>query len=300
MLKIAYSEIYKYRLPDGHRFPMEKYELLPEQLIYEGTVRESNFFTPDPLEEDEILLTHTQEYLEKLNRLELSRKEERNIGFPVRKDLVDRGKVIAKGTYDCALFAMNYGIAMNIAGGTHHAYAHKGEGFCVFNDMAIASKLLLKRKQLKKILFIDLDVHQGNGNAHIFKNDERVFTFSMHGANNYPLRKEVSDLDIGVPDKINDTAYLALLYKHIPRLIQEQEPDIVFYQAGVDILASDKLGRLSVSLDGCKERDRIVMTECKRNKIPLVVSMGGGYSHKISDIIEAHANTYREAQYIFF
>ncbi len=300
MLKIAFSEVYKYSLPEGHRFPMEKYELLPEQLLYEGTVKPENFFEPDKLTTEKLLLTHTSEYLSKLENLTLSRKEERNIGFPVRKDLIERGKVIANGTFQCAKFALQYGVAMNIAGGTHHACADKGEGFCVFNDMAIASHLLFQNNLVKKILFVDLDVHQGNGNARIFMNDDRVFTFSMHGANNYPLRKEQSDLDIGVPDRIEDKAYLSLLYNTLPRLFDEVQPDIVFYQSGVDILETDKLGRLSVSLEGCKARDRFVLQQCRINNVPVVVSMGGGYSVKISSIIEAHANTYREAQSIFF
>lgn len=300
MLKIAFSDIYKYKLPEGHRFPMEKYELLPEQLLYEGTVSSENFFRPEALCTEEILLTHDSEYLHKLEHLKLSRKEERNIGFPVKKSLVDRGKVISMGTYQCALFALQYGISMNIAGGTHHAFSDRGEGFCVFNDMAIATNLLLDRKHIQSALFVDLDVHQGNGNANIFSNDKRVFTFSMHGAHNYPLRKENSDLDIGVVDRIEDKEYLKILYNTLPRLIEKHGPDIVFYQAGVDILESDKLGRLSISREGCRLRDKFVLEQCKMNNIPLVVSMGGGYSYKISDIIEAHANTYREAQYIYF
>jgi acetoin utilization deacetylase AcuC-like enzyme len=166
--------------------------------------------------------------------------------------------------------------------------------------MAIASHLLLKEQKVHKVLFVDLDVHQGNGNAHIFQADDRVFTFSLHGAKNYPVRKEKSNLDIGVPDKIEDKPYLDILYNTLPRLIQDVEPDIVFYQAGVDILSTDKLGRLSVSIEGCKLRDRYVLEQCKLNGIPIVISMGGGYSEKISDIIDAHANTYREAQSIFF
>jgi len=177
---------------------MMKYELLPEQLLHEGTVTDDNFFSPQKLTDDQILLTHDKEYLNKLNTLTLSRKEARKIGFPIRADLIERGKYISHATYECALFALEHGVSMNIAGGTHHAYAGSGEGFCVFNDMAIASNLLLKGEIVKKILFVDLDVHQGNGNAHIFRNDERVFTFSMHGEKNYPLRKEKSNLDIGV------------------------------------------------------------------------------------------------------
>ena len=300
MLKIAFSEIYKYALPEGHRFPMLKYELLPEQLLYEGTVSEENFFHPQQLTRAQILLTHTEAYLDKLEALTLSKKEIRNIGFPVRTDLIERGKYISHGTYECALYALEHGVSMNIAGGTHHAYAEKGEGFCIFNDMAIASRLLLESQRVKQILFVDLDVHQGNGNAKIFENTKEVFTFSLHGAHNYPLRKEVSDLDIGVPDKIEDAAYLKILYETLPRLIQEVQPDIIFYQSGVDILKTDKLGRLGVSLNGCRLRDQFVFEQAKLHDIPVVVSMGGGYSEKISDIIEAHANTYREAQSIFF
>ena len=300
MLKIAYSEIYKYQLPEGHRFPMEKYELLPQQLLHEGVVNQDNFFHPDQLTEDEILLTHDSVYLEKLNRLTLSRKEERNIGFPVKKALVERGKFIANGTYQCSLFALQNGVAMNIAGGTHHAYPDKGEGFCVFNDISIATNLLLKRNKVKRVLIVDLDVHQGNGNAYIFQDNPDVFTFSMHGAKNYPLRKEISSLDIGLDDGTNDKTYLSLLKSTLPQLIQEQEPDIIFYQSGVDILETDKLGRLGVSLEGCRQRDQFVFNQAKLNDVPIVATMGGGYSHKISDIINAHANTFKEAQYIFF
>jgi len=279
---------------------MMKYEVLPEQLLHEGTVSEDNFFKPRKLSENQILLTHSGEYLSKLNNLTLNRKEARKIGFPIRKDLIERGKYISHATYECALFAIKYGISMNIAGGTHHAYADRGEGFCLLNDMAIASNILLTQKIINKILFIDLDVHQGNGNAHIFKNDNRVFTFSMHGEKNYPLRKEDSNLDIALPDKTEDKLYLSLLKESLPKIIDEVKPEIIFYQAGVDILKTDKLGRLSVSIDGCKKRDEFVLETCKKNNIPVVVTMGGGYSEKFSDIIEAHSNTYRSAQSIFF
>lgn len=300
MLKIAYSEVYKYDLPEGHRFPMIKYELLPEQLLYEGTIRDENFFHPDQLKRSEILLTHHKEYLDKLESQNLSKKEERKIGFPVNEKLVDRGKYIACGTFQCSLFAIKNGISMNIAGGTHHAYPDHGGGFCVFNDISIASKLLLEKALVSKILIVDLDVHQGDANAFIFKDDARVFTFSMHGENNYPLRKQVSDLDIGLPDRTDDLNYLKTLYKQLPILIDRVKPDIIFYQAGVDILETDKLGRLSISSEGCKKRDQFVFREAKMHGIPVVVTMGGGYSHKLSDIVNAHANTFREAQNIYF
>ena len=300
MLKIAFSPIYKYSLPKGHRFPMEKYELLPEQLFYEGTISESNFFHPTPLTEPTILWTHEETYWNRLKNQELTRKEIREIGFPMSKNLVERGRHIANGTVQCALFAQKYGIAMNIAGGTHHSYSYKGAGFCLLNDIAIAANYLLKKELAQQILVVDLDVHQGDGTAQIFLNEKRVFTFSMHGAKNYPLRKQASDLDIGLPDKTEDALYLKTLKETLPKLIDRVQPDFIFYLSGVDIIASDKLGRLSVSIAGSKERDRIVLQICKNNEIPVAVSMGGGYSEKLAHIIDAHANTYRVAQEIFF
>ena len=190
MLKIAYSPIYKYKLPKNHRFPMAKYELIPEQLLYEGTVNSSNFFHPKPLDEATILLTHEATYWEKLKSLSLSQKEIRAIGFPLSENLVVRGTHISQGTIDCAKFALQYGIAMNVAGGTHHSFTFKGEGFCLLNDIAIAANYLIRENLAKKILIVDLDVHQGNGTTQIFKDQPQVFTFSIHGARNYPTRKE--------------------------------------------------------------------------------------------------------------
>ena len=300
MLHIAFDPIYKYTLPPGHRFPMEKYELLPEQLLYEGTVTTGNFFKPGLADEDLILLTHTVEYWDKLKQQELTAKEIRKIGFPMTPTLVERGRHIANGTYIGAKHAMEHGIAMNIAGGTHHSFADHGEGFCVFNDIAIAANGLLRDGLVKKILVIDLDVHQGNGTAHIFQQDDRVYTFSMHGEKNYPLKKEESNLDIGLPDGIDDTGYLGILDAHLELTIDRVQPDFIFYLSGVDVLGTDKLGRLNMTLAGCKRRDQKVLESCKRHQIPLMVSMGGGYSPEIKYIIEAHANTFRIAQEIFF
>ncbi len=300
MLKIAFSPVYKYELPEKHRFPMAKYELLPEQLLYEGTVREENFFHPELLAEEMILLTHEKEYWEKLKNQQLSRREIRAIGFPMSEKLVQRGRHIANGTVQCALYSRKYGVALNVAGGTHHSFTYKGEGFCLLNDIAIAANYLLHHNIVQKILIVDLDVHQGNGTAQIFRNEARVFTFSMHGAKNYPLRKEPSDLDIGLPDKTEDGPYLKTLRATLPRLIDEVEPEQVFYLSGVDVIWSDKLGRLSLSIQGCRERDRFVLETCKRQGIPVAVSMGGGYSERLAHIIEAHANTYRVAQEVFF
>lgn len=279
---------------------MIKYELIPEQLVYEGTVKDSHFFHPDLLTEEEILWTHDLEFWKKLKTLSLTPKEIRKIGFPLSEALITRGRHISKGTIQCAIYAQQYGVAMNIAGGTHHSFTNRGEGFCILNDFAIAANYLLHHQLAKKILIVDLDVHQGNGTAQIFRDNKSVFTFSVHGAKNYPVRKEKSDLDIGLPDKTEDNLYLKTVRETLPRLLDKVQPDFIFYLAGVDILATDKLGRLSVSREGCKQRDKFVLELCKKNNIPVAISMGGGYSVKITDIVEAHANTFRVAQNIYF
>lgn len=299
MVFIAFSPVYRYQLPDGHRFPMLKYELLAEQLLWEGTVTEAHYFHPDVLEEEVALLTHTRAWWDKMNSQALSEREIRAIGFPINEKFVARGRHISQGTIQCALFALEYGCALNIAGGTHHAFADRGEGFCCFNDQAVAANYLLEKGLTKRILIVDLDVHQGNGTASIFQHDPRVFTFSMHGERNYPLRKERSSLDIGLPDGIADAAYLKLLRETLPRLLDEFQPDFIFYQSGVDVLETDKLGRLALTRAGCRTRDEIVLSTCRQHRIPVAVSMGGGYSLRIADIVEAHANTFRVAMELF-
>jgi acetoin utilization deacetylase AcuC-like enzyme len=279
---------------------MDKYSLIPQQLIYEGTVQDKQFFHPNPISEEIILLTHSAKYWEDLKNQTLSEKEIRAIGFPMTPLLVERGRHIAAGTLQCVEYAIKHGISMNAAGGTHHSFKEKGEGFCVFNDIAIAANHLIHSNKFNNILIVDLDVHQGNGSASIFNGQGQVFTFSMHGAKNYPFRKEASHLDIGLPDGTEDEAYLKILFNILPRVIDQHRPEIIFYQAGVDILTTDRLGRLSVSREGCRKRDKYVMEICKKNKIPLVVTMGGGYSPQLSHIIEAHANTFRTATEVYF
>ena len=300
MLKIAFSPIYAHPLSPNHRFPMAKYTFLPQQLLYEGTIEEENLFVPKPLAEKYILATHCSHYWQKLQNLQLTRREERKTGFPLSKELIVRETTIAQGTIEAAIFALQYGIAMNIAGGTHHAFTNRGEGFCLLNDQAIAANYLLENGLVQKILIVDLDVHQGNGTAEIFREQPKVFTFSMHGAKNYPLTKEKSDLDIGLEDGTKDESYLTILKENLERLIKDVAPDFVFFQAGVDVLETDKLGRLSLTLEGCKRRDELVLSLCKNNQTPVAVSMGGSYSAQLSRIIEAHANTYRMAQRLYF
>lgn len=300
MLNVAWSEAYVLPLPPNHRFPMSKYEVLPQQLVHEGTLKEENFFRPTPMPEDRIVRTHDRTYWERLKALALTDLEVRRAGFPLTEAAVNREITIVEGTARCAEFALKHGVSMNIAGGTHHAFTNRGEGFCLLNDIALGAHHLLDNDLAKKILVVDLDVHQGNGTAQIFRDDPRVFTFSMHGANNYPLIKENSDLDIGLADGTADRFYLSTLDRNLKTLLEEVEPDFIFFQSGVDILDTDRLGRLAVTRAGCKERDRLVLTAAKQNGIPLVASMGGGYSSDFRDIIEAHANTYRLAQEIFF
>ncbi len=300
MLKIAYDPIYHHPLPEGHRFPMEKYSLLPQQLLYEGTCSEANFFSPGLLSEEQILRTHKEEYWLKLRNLNLSRSEERRTGFPLSAQLVERERRINQGTIETALYALQHDVSLNIAGGTHHAYTDRGEGFCLLNDIAIASHYLLDHNLAQRILIVDLDVHQGNGTAEIMAKEERVFTFSMHGEKNYPLHKEKSDLDIALADQCDDATYLKKLEYHLPKILEDFPADFIFYQSGVDVLASDKLGRLALSKEGCKSRDRFVLESAKQRQIPVAISMGGGYSPKISDIIEAHANTFRVAHGIWY
>lgn len=299
MIKIAWDPIYVHPLPEKHRFPMEKYELLPQQLMREGTFDEESFFSPSPIDKALVLKVHDANYVDKLETQNLSRQEELRSGFPISKQLVEREYIITGGTLQASHYALEHGIAFNIAGGTHHAYADCAEGFCLFNDIAVTSTVLLEEQLVKKILVVDLDVHQGNGTAKIFENDDRVFTFSMHAEHNYPLRKENSDLDIGLKDKTDGETYLSKLKSVLPQLIESEQPDFIFYQSGVDILESDKLGRLAVSANDCYLRDEMVLKMAFENQIPLVAVMGGGYSEDVMVIVEAHANTYRLAKNIY-
>jgi acetoin utilization deacetylase AcuC-like enzyme len=300
MLKIAWSEKYHHELPVGHRFPMEKYTILPEQLMYEGTVLDSAFFTPYAVDINSVLSVHDADYFRRLSNLELSYQEVRKTGFPQSRELIDRELIIMSGSVQAARYALEYGVSMNIAGGTHHAFTNRGEGFCLLNDLAIAARVCQLEGLVNQCLVVDLDVHQGNGTAEIFRGDDSVFTFSMHGKSNYPMHKEMSDLDVELADGTDDKTYLDLLDRHLKSLIDLIEPELILFQSGVDVLGTDKLGRLNLSISGCRERDKIVLELAKSNKIPIVAAMGGGYSEKISDIVEAHANTFRLAQEIYF
>ena len=296
MMRVAWNQTYAHPLPDGHRFPMLKYELIPEQLLYEGTLSERDIFSPDPLEPEQILTTHTEHYWNKLQLQQLNRREERRMGFPQSQALVAREVTIMGGTLACARHAVaNRSVGLNVAGGTHHAYADHGEGFCLLNDLALTARILIDEGVVQKVLVVDLDVHQGNGTASIFAEDPEIFTFSIHGAANYPMHKEESDLDVPLADGCTDKPYLETLRNHLPKLMDAVEPELVLYQCGVDILETDKLGRLAISRKGCLERDEEVLGRCHLNRVPVVCTMGGGYSPEIRHIVEAHCGTFRTA-----
>ena len=299
ILKIASAPIYAHPLPEGHRFPMLKYELIPEQLLHEGSITTENIFAPAPCSDEIILWTHKKVYLDKLHNQTLSAKEQRHIGFPQSPKLTQRELIITQGTIDCCHYAMQNGVALNVAGGTHHAFADRGEGFCLLNDMAIAANYLLNKNLSRKILIIDLDVHQGNGTAKLFENEKNVFTFSIHGEHNYPFHKEKSDLDIPLKDGTDDATYLGLLKDILPKLMTEIKPDFAFYLSGVDILATDKYGKLTITMDGCMQRDEFVFATLQKYGVPCTVAMGGGYSTDIKIITEAHCNTFRLAKDVY-
>ncbi len=311
-MHIAFAPNYVLPLPVGHRFPMLKYELLPEQLLHEGTATAADFFVPEAPPLADVHLTHEPAYVRRLLAGELTRAEERASGFPWSLALAGREMTLLGGTIGCARRALadaaanllgTGGVALNIAGGTHHAFAGRPEGFCLLNDQAVAANWLLthEARRVRQILIIDLDVHQGNGTAALFQHEPRVFTFSMHGARNFPGRKETSDLDVALPDGTTDADYLARLTELLPRLLDGDaqlgapRPDFVFYLSGVDVLATDKLGHLALTRAGCRRRDELVLSACHQRGLPTVVCMGGGYSERIGDIVEAHANTYRVA-----
>tara|TARA_B100000900_G_scaffold234185_1_gene198807 strand:+ start:996 stop:1898 length:903 start_codon:yes stop_codon:yes gene_type:complete len=300
MLKIAFDKSYRHPLEENHRFPMIKYELIPHQLIRKNICDESSFFAPPEISKENAILAHGEAYYDQFLDLTLSKTDQRQIGFPLTKTLVKRERIITQGSIQNSQYAIKHGISMNIAGGTHHAFKDKPGAFCMLNDQAVAANYLIENKLAKRVMIVDLDVHQGNGTASIFENNDRVYTLSFHGKKNYPFIKQESDFDLAFEDGTTDDAYLKALKYELPKHMNAFEPDFIFYLAGVDVLKNDKLGRLSMSIQGCKERDFFVLDLCKRNNIPLQVSMGGGYSIHLKEIIDAHSNTFELAQELFF
>ena len=295
MPRLATSDHYTLILPAGHRFPIAKYALIREQLLWQGIAEPADFYEPGLCAAEDVLRVHTPDYWHRVRDLQLTPREVRNLGLPQSPQLVRRSLSSSAGTLHSALNALRDGIGLNLAGGTHHAFADRGEGFCVLNDQAIAAAHLLTHGLARQILMVDLDVHQGDGTAAIFRNEPRVFTFSMHAGANYPLRKEQSDLDIPLALGTDDAEYLARLSATLGPLVDRVQPDFIFYQAGVDVLATDKLGKLALTPAGCQQRDELVLGLCHARNLPVAVSMGGGYSERLADIVDAHCNTFRVA-----
>ncbi|MFD1469626.1 histone deacetylase [Hymenobacter caeli] len=295
MPRLATSDHYTLDLPAGHRFPIAKYALIREQLLWQGVAAPEDFYEPGLCAEADVLRVHTTDYWHRVRDLQLSAREVRNLGLPQSPQLVRRSLSSSAGTLQSALGALQHGIGLNLAGGTHHAFADRGEGFCVLNDQAIAAAHLLAHGLARQVLVVDLDVHQGDGMAALFRAEPRVFTFSMHAGANYPLRKEHSDLDIPLALGTGDAEYLRILSDTLGPLVDRVRPDFVFYQAGVDVLATDKLGKLALTPAGCQQRDELVLGLCRARALPVAVSMGGGYSERLADIVDAHCNTFRVA-----
>ena len=292
---LATSERYTLPLPAGHRFPIAKYELIQAQLLWQGVAPAADFYDPGLCAAADVRRVHSAAYWHKVRDQTLSAAEVRRLGLPQSPQLTRRSLSSVAGTLQSARRALRDGIGLSLAGGTHHAFADRGEGFCVLNDIAVAAAYLLHHRLARQVLVVDLDVHQGDGTASIFRHEPRVFTFSMHAGANYPLRKEQSDLDVALPLGTADAAYLTALRATLPRLLREVKPDFVFYQAGVDVLATDKLGKLALTQAGCQQRDEFVLGLCRQHHLPVAVSMGGGYSERLADIVDAHCNTFRVA-----
>jgi acetoin utilization deacetylase AcuC-like enzyme len=298
-VRVFHCDAYAVPLPPGHRFPMPKYRLLRERLLAEGTLREDDFTRSDLIGLDFLLLAHCREYVDAVVSGALDEAEVRRLGFPWSEQLVLRSRASIFGTLAAARDALCNGVAGNLAGGTHHAFADHGEGYCVFNDHAVAARSLQLEGLVDRAVIVDLDVHQGNGTAAIFAGDDSVFTFSMHGARNFPFRKQRSSLDVELPDGCEDAEYLALLARHLPAALDASRADVLFYQGGVDPLAEDALGRLRLTHQGLRARDRLVFTEARDRGIPVVLTLGGGYAEPLEASVEAHCGTYREARAVF-
>jgi acetoin utilization deacetylase AcuC-like enzyme len=297
-MRVFYTPRYYADIGEGHVFPIRKFELVRDRLLREGTLLPSDIVEPQPAPLADVLLVHTDDYVTRLRAGTLTPRELRRLGLPWSKALVRRSFLAAGGTLKAARHALLEGIGSNLAGGTHHAFPDRGEGFCVLNDVAIAIRTLRRDGLIKRAGIIDCDVHQGNGTAAIFASDESVFTFSMHGAKNYPLFKERSTLDVELPDGTGDAEYLETLSKHLPRVFAHA-PDIVFYLGGADPYLNDKLGRLALSIEGLRARDELVLNECRARQIPVATTMSGGYAVEISDTVEIHCNTIRAARAVF-
>jgi acetoin utilization deacetylase AcuC-like enzyme len=304
-MKAFYSDTFVLPLPEHHRFPITKYRLLRERIVSEGFLREQDMSVPDAIPWDSLRLVHDADYVEQVARGTLPAVAQRRIGFPWSAMMVERSRRSVGATLAAAREALDgarrrqAGVSANLAGGTHHAFRDRGEGYCVFNDVAVAATVLLREGAVARIAVVDCDVHQGNGTASIFSDEPAVFTFSMHGAHNFPFRKEASDLDVTFEDGAGDDQYLAALGEHLPRVLDAHRPDLVFYLAGADPYEGDRLGRLKLTIGGLQRRDRLVFDACRARALPVAVAMSGGYAPDINAIVSIHANTIAEAVRIY-
>jgi len=289
-LPVVNHKDYEAQLNDDNKFPIKKFGELAKALIKNKIVK--NFYVPEPCSVETLKEAHTEDYINKIKNKTLDKNEIRKIGFPLVDSVVRRSFIATGGTVLATKLALNYGIACNTAGGSHHATSNEGAGFCVFNDVAVAAKYLTSRGLANKILIIDLDVHQGNGNSEIFKNDNQVFTFSMHSKVNYPAKKSVSDLDIELEENLEDREYIDILKNNL-KYLNEEEFDFVFYIAGVDIHYNDRLGKLKISDNGIFERDELVIDNFFSNKIPICGVLGGGYNEDFNKLVELHSSLHK-------
>jgi acetoin utilization deacetylase AcuC-like enzyme len=297
-MRVAYSPRYYADIGEGHVFPIRKFELVRDRLLNEESLRASQIIEPQAASIADVLLVHTEDYVTRLRAGTLTAREVRRLGLPWSKALVRRSFLAAGGTLLASRWAMEEGVGSNLAGGTHHAFADHGEGFCVLNDVAIAIRVLKRDGLIERAGVVDCYVHQGNATAQIFREDLSVFTFSMHGAKNYPLFKTRSTLDMELSDGTTDESYMETLAKNLPRVF-EHEPEIIFYLGGADPYEGDKLGRLSLSIEGLRARDELVLRECKERGVPVVTVMSGGYAANIADTVEIHCNTLRTVRKIY-
>lgn len=297
--KLFYSPYYYAEIGEGHVFPIRKFELVCDKLINEGTLLHDEIVEPEAANIDDLLLVHTEDYITRLVEGRLTAKEIRKLGLPWSESLVRRSLHAISGTINASRAALRNTVSSNLAGGTHHAYPDRGEGFCVLNDVAVSIRVLQREGLAKRFLIVDCDVHQGNGTAFIFKDSPEVFTFSMHGAKNYPLFKEISTLDIELKDKTSDAEFLDTLSEALPRVVTH-DPDLIFYLAGADPYEKDKLGRLGLTIDGLRRRDEMVLAFAKSHAVPIVTTMSGGYAADIEDTVEIHCNTIRAVKKVYF
>jgi acetoin utilization deacetylase AcuC-like enzyme len=298
-MKVYYHDLYTFPLPDGHRFPIQKYALLREHLLLKGVLQFDELYIPEPATDEQLNLAHSKEYVEKIKAGDLTADEIRRLGFPWSLSLVERARRSVGSTIAACRAAIVDGIGVNLAGGTHHAHADQGEGFCVFNDVAVAARVLQSETDIQRVVILDCDVHQGDGTAAIFSDDPTVFTMSIHGEKNFPFRKQNSDLDLALPDDTGDEIYLDALKYGVTRALELADAHLAIYLAGADPFGGDRLGRLSLTKDGLAKRDNFVLNTCYEWKLPVAVVMGGGYAKDLRDIVDIHTQTVRAAAEFF-